>query len=117
MFNLAETPVESVQAHFMRLAQPCGQLAEKFPNGWSPKHEQLLYVVMGENRRYQKIRTPRLLKQLELDPITQNCDSELSQITGGLTFQEMMQVAEAAKFRQTLTYIGKSVGQFLSLLS
>ena len=73
--------------------------------------------MKSENRRYQKIRTPRLLKQLEIDPITQNCDSEHSRITGGLTFKEMMQVAEVAKFRQTLTYIGKTVGQFLSLLS
>ena len=113
MFNLAETPVESVQAHFMRLTQPCGKLAEKFPEGWLPQHKQLLYVVMGENRRYQKIRTLRLLQQLELDPVTQSCDPELSRITGGLAFEEMMRMAEAAKFRQTLAYIGESVGKFL----
>ena len=90
-----------------------GNWQRNFPQGWLPQHKQLLYVVMGENRRYQKIRTPRLLQQLELDPITQSCDSELSRITGGLVFEEMMRMAEAAKFRQTLAYIGESVGKFL----
>lgn len=119
MFNLVETPVESVQAHFMRLTEPRGQLAEKFPTGWSPKHEQLLYAVMSENRRYQKIRNPRLVRQLALDqmPDGLNCNVQLSQITGGLSFEEMMQIADAAGFRQTLAQIGEAIAQFLASIS
>jgi len=94
-------------------------LAEKFPTGWSPKHEQLLYAVMSENRRYQKIRNPRLVEQLALDqmPDGLNCNVQLSQITGGLSFEEMMQLADAAGFRQTLAQIGEAVAQFLASIS
>jgi len=115
MFNLVETPVESVQAHFMRLKEPRGKLAERFPNGWQPKYEQLLYKVMGENRRYQKIRNPRLIKQMVLKqtPDGLSCDNQLSQITGGLSFDEMIHIANTAGFRQALDQIGEDIAQFL----
>ena len=74
---------------------------------------------MSENRRYQKIRNPRLVEKLALDqmPDGLNCNVQLSQITGGLSIEEMMQLADAAGFRQTLAQIGEAVAQFLASIS
>ena len=33
--DLAETPVESIQFHYMRIARLQGKLAEHFPNAWA----------------------------------------------------------------------------------
>ena len=109
--DLVETPVEPVQLHYMRAGRPRGRLAQDFPNAWNSGEEKLLSKVLAENRRYQKIRNPRLLKQLKLTK-TKNgwkCDEELSRKTGGMTYPEMVQLAEKADFRHALWQMGEAI--------
>ncbi|MCZ6678930.1 MAG: hypothetical protein O7E52_16985 [Candidatus Poribacteria bacterium] len=111
--DLVETPVEPIQAHFMRLAPPRGALAQHFPDAWKPTQEKLLLAVMAENRRYQHIRNSRLLAQLALTdtPDGQQCDPELSGLTGGLTYAQMVELAEQANFRHALWQIGEAIAE------
>jgi len=115
MHDLAETPVESVQAHYMRLTRPRGRLAHDFPNAWKPEHEQLLLKVLAENRRYQKIRNGRLIKEFQLTKTKAGwkCDEELSRRTGGLTYPEMLAAADKANFRHAMWQMGEAVGDLL----
>jgi len=109
--DLAETPVEPIQRHYMRIAPPTGTLAAQFPNAWSPDLGPLLDLVLAENRRYQRIRTPRLLQQYRLRKTGQGlqCDEELSRLTGGLRYEEMVELADAADFRHALWQMGEAV--------
>lgn len=109
--DLVDTPVEPVQAHYMRVARPRGQLAKHFPTPWIQEEEELLMLVMAENRRYQRIRNGRLLKKLALRRTERGweCDPELSRITGGLRYEEMVALAEKAHFRHALWQMGEAI--------
>jgi hypothetical protein len=109
--DLAETPVEPIQSHYMRISQPRGELAADFPNGWSPQLAPLLAAVLKENRRYQAIRNPRLVKSYQLRRIGSEwtCSEELSRTTGGLSYREMVEVANAADFRHALWTMGEVI--------
>lgn len=109
--DLAETPVEPVQLHYMRVARPRGTLAAQYPNAWSPDLGPLLERVLAENRRYQRIRTPRLLRQYRLRETSEGrqCDEELSRRTGGLSYDEMVELADEADFRHALWQMGEAV--------
>ena len=49
--DLTGTPVESIQPHYMRVAEKGGRLGAHFPNGWIPEHKGLLNMVMaGESK-------------------------------------------------------------------
>jgi hypothetical protein len=111
MADLAATPVEPVQLHYMRVSRPRGRLAHDFPNAWEPKFEPLVLVVLAENRRYQAIRNGRLIKQLALRKTRSGlqCDEELSRRTGGLSYAEMVEAAEKADFRHALWQMGEAV--------
>ncbi len=111
MTDLANTPVEPIQLHYMRVANPKGSLGESFPNAWWPEKERLLRAVLAENRRYQKIRNERLLKQLQLrhTPTGWACDEQLSRRTGGLSYQQMVQLSQKAHFRHALWQMGEAV--------
>ncbi len=111
MADLVDTPIEPVQPHYMRLTKPRGRLAEDFPNAWAPDAETLIKKVLAENRRYQKIRNPRLLKQYALKKTNSGwqCDDELSQRTGGMTYQEMVAMADDAGFRHALWQMGEAI--------
>lgn len=109
--DLVETPVEPIQPHYMRVASPRGQLAADFPGHWIPVQEPLLRKVLAENRRYQRIRNERLLKQLELKrtPAGWQCDDQLSRQTGGLSYAEMVELAERADFRHALWQMAEAI--------
>ncbi|MCB1229105.1 MAG: hypothetical protein KDN19_02500 [Verrucomicrobiae bacterium] len=110
--DLVNTPVESVQAHYMRCAQRQGRLGAHVPDGWRPELEPLLRSVMAENRRHQSARNPRLIRQYSLDRGASGqltCDPELSRTAGGLTYPEMREAAEKADFRQALWQIGEII--------
>ncbi|MBT6155463.1 MAG: hypothetical protein HOL01_21325 [Planctomycetaceae bacterium] len=111
--DLAETPVEPIQAHYMRAAQPRGGLAAHFPDGWQPQRQRLLLHVLAENRRYQQIRNPRLLKQLALrkNKTGWQCDEELSRRAGGLSYREMLELADKANFRHALWQMGEAIAR------
>ncbi|MFI4852505.1 MAG: hypothetical protein ACIAZJ_25630 [Gimesia chilikensis] len=114
--DLAETPVEPVQLHYMRVSQPRGLLGTDFPDAWAPQHEALLLRVLAENRRYQQIRTPRLMKQYALKQQGTRwvCDEELSRRTGGLSYTEMVALAEKANLRHALWEMGEAVANLFA---
>lgn len=109
--DLAETPVEPVQLHYMRISQPRGELAAHFPNAWSSDLAPLLNVVLRENRRYQAIRNPRLLKLYRLKRLKSewHCDEELSRQSGGLHYSEMVKLADKADFRHAMWEMGEAI--------
>jgi hypothetical protein len=109
--DLAETPVEPIQFHYMRIAMPSGVLGEQFSNAWAPQLASLLQVVLQENRRYQAIRNARLLEQYALKKTPEGvaCNEELSRKTGGLTYAEMVAVAQRAGFRHALWQMGEAI--------
>ena len=111
--DLAQTPVEPVQAHYMRVARPRGELAKLFPNAWQPHHEKLVLHVLAENRRFQAIRNGYLVRQYALEKTDQGwqCNAELSKITGGLSYQEMVEAADKANFRHALWQLGEAIVQ------
>ena len=116
MSDLAHTPVESVQAHYMRATEPRGNLAEHYPDGWKPELERLLTRVMEENRRYQRIRNRRLLKQMELATGSgwRECDAELAENSGIKSYDKMVEMCEEAEFRRALEFIGESVADMFA---
>src|SRR5690606_29511550 len=98
-------------SHYMRVSRPRGALASQFPDGWRPEQESLLQRVLAENRRYQQIRNPRLIQLYGLRK-TQNgwqCNEELSQQAGGLSYTEMVQVANKANFRHAIWQMGEAI--------
>jgi len=109
--DLVDTPVEPIQLHFMRVAKPRGRLADFFPEGWKPEDEPLVARVLAENRHYQRIRNGRILEELALKrtPAGWQCDASLSDRTGGLTYAEMVEAAEAADFRHALWQMGEAI--------
>ncbi|HIE99719.1 MAG TPA: hypothetical protein EYG03_03125 [Planctomycetes bacterium] len=109
--DLAETPVEPIQLHYMRASKPQGELAAHFSNAWSPHLAPLLNAVLQENRRYQKIRNARLLKLYALKKTGQhwNCSRELSVQTGGLSYSEMVELADQADFRHAMWQMGEAI--------
>lgn len=109
--DLADTPVEPVQLHYMRVGQPRGMLAADFPDAWAPQHAPLLLSVLQENRRYQQMRNPGLMKRYALKQKgTQwECDAELSRVTGGLSYSDMLAHAEQANFRHALWEMGEAI--------
>ena len=109
--DLVATPVEPVQAHYMRVAKPRGQLAEHFPALWVPENEKLLLAVLAENRHYQRIRNQRILEKLELIRTDKGwqCDQELARITGGLSYQQMVELADKANFRRALGQMTEAI--------
>lgn len=111
--DLADAPVEPIQSHYMRVARPRGELAASFPNAWSSQLAPLLRSVLKENRRYQAIRNPRLIKlyQLRKQGTEWVCSDELSRQTGGLSYLEMVKLARAAEFRHALWQMGEAIAR------
>jgi hypothetical protein len=111
LMDLAETPPEPIQLHYMRVGRPRGMLAADFPNAWTPRFEKLLSFVLTENRRYQRIRNPRLIEQYALTKTRQGwqCDAELSRKTGGLKYADMVDTAKKANFRHALWQMGEAI--------
>lgn len=106
----AATPVELVQLHAMRTTRPRGMLGANFTNAWSPGDEPLVTRVLQENRRYLKKYLERLLPEYQLVQAgdTWNCAAELSRQAGGLSYSQMVDAAQAAGFRETLTQIARA---------
>jgi hypothetical protein len=109
--DVADTPVESIQMHYMRVAPKRGHLGNLFPDGWVPARHDLLAAACAENRRYfrtwSRFESERL--QLRKTAAGWECNEELSQQTGGLTYAEMLRVAKQAKFLTALRQMGDAV--------
>ena len=109
--DLAETPIEEAQFHYMRVANPQGALADTFPGAWAPDQQPLLKLVLEQNRRYQRIRTARLLKKYELTKRVSGweCSPQLQHQAGGHSYREMIGLARRARFRHALWQIAERV--------
>ena len=105
--DLANSPVEPVQLHAMRVTRPRGMLAANFSNAWSPSDEALMTFVLKENRRYLKKYLERLLPDYKLTQVGNewHCDAEMSRQSGGLSYSEMVAAAREAGLRDTLNQI------------
>ena len=85
--DLAATPVEPVQLHYMRIAEPRGQLAMDFPHGWQPDQRELLNAVLVENRRWCRQHASDVLDNMRLVPSadgTPDCNAATCSLTGTL---------------------------------
>lgn len=110
--DLTKTRVQEVQAHYMRCAKKQGRLGSHFTEGWIPEKRPLLRAIMTENRRYQRIRNPRLISELSLKKSPNgelNCDPKLSEQAGGLNYTEMLAAADRANYRHALWQIGEII--------
>jgi len=102
--DLADTPIEPVQFHHMRIGKQQGKLGQFFKDGWVPEKMDLLRAVLLENRRYMKTYNSTILKELELTQTAMglDCNESLRTISGGLHYSEMVEVAAKANFRHAL---------------
>lgn len=96
---MAATPVEDIQLHYLRCAEPRGQLAMLFPDGWQPESSPALRAVLAENRRYVK---QHALDEIASMQLTGDECSAAMREKSGLTFAEMRVAARVAKFRPML---------------
>jgi len=114
--DLAQTPVEPVQLHFMRVGPRRGSLGRAATQGWMPEQEGLLRAVLAENRRYMALYKDQVLADMELTPTPQGgqCRAALSQAAGGLSYAQMVAAAEDAHFRQALVQIGEAVADLFA---
>jgi hypothetical protein len=109
--DAVDTPVEPIQPHFMRVGQPVGQLSWYVPDGWKPELRPLLLELLAVNRHYQRIRNGRLLEEIALTdgPDGPQCNPDLSKKTGGLSYTEMVKLADEANFRHALWQIAEAI--------
>ena len=111
--DLVDAPIEPLQTHYMRVGKARGQLANSFSRGWEPKKQWLLLEVMAVNRRYQRVRNDRILKQLALHKTAEGmqCDPTLSERAKGLRYTAMVALAEKANFRHALWQMGEAIAK------
>ncbi len=117
--ELAAAPIESVQLHAMRVTKPRGSLAANFTNAWSPEDEGLTTFVCQENRRYLRKYVERLLPEYKLTQVDDawQCDAELSRQSGGLSYAQMVQEAQQADLRKTISQIADEASSFLDRIA
>lgn len=101
--DMAATPVEAVQPHYMRIGERSGRLGEVFSEGWRPELASLLEAVLRENRRWLVHHTRDVLEVVRLK---EGRVSEAAQsASGGLDHETMLEMAESAGMRRTLVTI------------
>lgn len=101
--EMAATPVEPIQPHYMRVAEARGELARVFDEGWRPKLRPLLEAVLAENRRWLPHHTKDVLKVVKITDGKASDDAV--RVSGGLQHEKMLEIAEAAGMRSTLMTI------------
>jgi hypothetical protein len=112
--DLAATPVEEHQLHYMRSAERRGQLGALFTDGWQPESAPLLRVVLAENRRYLPHHIADVLADMTLPD--GDCSAAQHELTG-LHYPEMIEACEHADFRHTLWKIADEIGAMLEAIS
>ena len=117
--DLAETPVEPIQLHYMRAAPPRGRLARDFPDGWMPGREGLLRAVLLKNRQYLRTYQQQTLREMKLARADAGwqCQAALRQATGGLSYSQMLEEAENAHFRHALWQIAEAITDLFGQVS
>ncbi len=105
--DMAATPAESIQLHYMRVGEKRGELAQLFDQGWKPELQPLLAAVLTENRRWLPQHTEDVLRVVERD------SEEAERISGGLEFAAMIEIAESAGMRNTLVTIAEQCADLM----
>lgn len=116
--DLAETPVEPLQLHYMRVTKPRGELARLFPDAWIPDAEPTLRAVLAENRRYVRHHAEDVMASMVLHdtPRGPECSTALREASG-LSYAEMIEAAQQAHFRAALWQMGEQIGEMFAAVS
>lgn len=113
--DMAATPVEPCQLHYMRIGERGGHLGAMFDDGWQPEHAPLLSAVLAENRRYLPHHAADVLRLVALR------DGEASEAarraSGGLGHEQMLAMAEAAGMRRTLATIADQCADLIEQIT
>jgi hypothetical protein len=116
--DIAATPVEPAQAHYMRVAEPRGQLAKHFPAHWRPEQKPLLLAVLQENRRWARRHFVDEIAEMRL---VRNSKGELDAAPSvvqktGLHLAEMMDAAREAKLREQIGVIANECASLIEAI-
>ena len=114
--DLVATPVEAAQFHYMRIAEPRGQLGRYFPHEWRADQRGVLGAVLAENRRWCRFHSQDVLRDMQLLPKadgTLECSDAFRQLTG-LTYVQMVDLAEQAKLRRACWQMGEAVADMFT---
>ncbi len=116
--DLADTPVEPFQLHYMRATAPRGELTKLFPDGWRPETEATLRAVLAENRRYVRQHALDVLASMELHdtPHGPEC-TDAQRETSGLSYAEMLDATKRAGFRQVLAQMGEQIAEMFAVVA
>jgi hypothetical protein len=114
--DMAGTPVEPVQLHYMRIGERRGHLGRVWRDGWQPERRELLNAVLRENRRYLRFHARHVLKELELREVDGRweCGDALRQATGGLTYAQMLEAAEKSRFKEMLLQLAERIADMFA---
>ncbi|WP_395740428.1 hypothetical protein [Prosthecobacter sp.] len=105
--DMAATPVEAIQPHYMRIGEKRGELAQLFDEGWKPELRPLLNAVLAENRRWLPHHTEDVLR------VVARNSEEAKRVSGGLEFDAMIDMAESAGMRDTLVTIAEQCADLM----
>lgn len=114
--DLAATPVEPVQLHYMRVGERRGRLGRSFANGWAPERAALLNAVLIENRRWVGIHAKHVLADMKLVPGKDgqpDCNEAIRKGVG-LNYAQMVKLTEQANFRHALWQMGEAVADLFA---
>lgn len=105
--EMAATPVEAMQPHYMRVADPGGRLGATFSEGWRPELAGLLGAVLKENRRWLPFHAADVLRDMALtgDRDHPRVSDTVRSAVGDLEYTELMAMAERSQMRETLKTI------------
>jgi hypothetical protein len=118
--DMAATPVEAIQPHYMRIAPASGALGRTFADGWKPEHAGLLQAVLKENHRWVKQHAADVLQDMALTEAAGGpvVSAAVKKATGGLGYTQMIEMAEKAELRKTLRIIAdEAVNLFEKVLA
>jgi len=113
--DIAATPVEAAQLHFMRISEPRGELARMFKGGWKPERKKLMMAVLAENRRWARRHFNDELAEMQLSPNAKGKPEANAglQKTTGLDYEAMIEAARASDLRGQ---IGKIASEAASII-
>jgi hypothetical protein len=109
--DMAATPLEAIQPHYMRIGEKRGKLGATFPDGWKPELQPLLATVLAENRRWLSRHTQDVLRVVTLTD--GKASEEAKRVSGGLEHEKMLEIAESAGMRRTLVTIAEQCADLI----
>lgn len=117
--DLTDTPVEPVQTHYMRIADPQGELARFFSHDWQPAQRELLTAVLAENRRWCKFHVRDVLDSLKLHDRGDGnleCHENFRQLTG-FNYAQMIELAKQSNLRRACLQIGHAIAEMFAAIA